>query len=108
MKMTGKQLAAWVLSVTLLTPASLLAGPECKPGECPPNDYSRLHYWTPTMYVLRAYIHPSNLDQYAPGPSANIAPTFDTTKYRCPTAPAMPSSPYADPAAYFGRMPVTP
>jgi hypothetical protein len=107
--MTRNQLAALALSVMMLTPASLLAGPDCASGDCQRSDYSRLHYWTPTLFMVRAYIHPSNLDQYPPGPmSVSIPATFDTTKYRCPTAPAMPSTPYADPAGYYGRTQVTP
>lgn len=100
--MTRKQLTMLILSMALLMPSTLLAGPKCK-GDCPRSEYSRLHYWTPTLFLVRAYIHPSNLDQYAPGPAACIAPTYEFRKHRCPTAPAMPTSPYADPAAYYGR-----
>jgi hypothetical protein len=102
--MIGKQLAVLIVSLTLLTPASLLGGPEWNSRDCPRSEYSRLHYWTPTVYMVRAYIHPSNLDQYPPGPSSvYIPPTFETMRYRCPTAPAGPTTPYADPAGYYGR-----
>jgi hypothetical protein len=43
------------------------------------------------------------LDQYPPGPEPSVQPSYETTRYRCRTAPSMPMSPYADPAAYYGR-----
>ena len=100
--MTRKQVATLVLTVSLLTPGSLLAGPKCQ-DDCPRNEYTRLHYWAPTLFLVRAYIHPSNLDQYPPGPAACITPMFEFTKQRCPSAPPTPTSPYAAPAGYYGR-----
>src|SRR5262245_27506108 len=71
--------------------------------DCPRSDYSPLHYWVPEAYKVRMYVHPSNLDQYVAGPAAPIEPTFEITRYRCRTLPPMPSTPYADPATYYGR-----
>ena len=86
--MTRKRLAALILAATLLTPGSLLAGPECKSGDCPRNEYPRLHYWAPTFYLLRAYLHPTSLDQFPPGPmSVCVPPSFDTVRFRCPSTP---------------------
>ena len=101
--MTGKQFAALVLSFSLLMQGALLAGPRCKRDECLRSDYTRLHYWAPTLFLVNAYIHPSNLDQYPPGPAACIAPAFVVSKQKCPTSPPMPTSPYANPAGYYGR-----
>ena len=100
--MTGKQVATLVLSVALLMPGSLLAGPKGK-EDCVRSEYTRLHYWAPTLFLVRAYIHPSILDQYPPGPAACIAPSFEFTKHKCPTAPPTPTSPYANPAGYYAR-----
>ena len=100
--MTGKQMTTLVLSVTLLMPGIVMAGPKCE-GDCPRSEYARLHYWAPTLFLVRAYVHPSNLDQYPPGPAGCIAPSYEFTKQKCPTTPAMPTSPYADPAGYYGR-----
>ncbi len=89
-----------------LIAGTALAGPEdCgwRGRDCPRSDYSILHYWWPELYRARAYVHPSNLDQYPPGPSPSVAPSYEVNRYRCPSIPAMPSSPYADPAAYYGR-----
>jgi hypothetical protein len=76
--------------------------------DCPTGDYCRLHYWTPGLYYLRQYCKPSNLDQFPPGPSAPIEPSFTFERYRCPYAPPAPSAPYADPASYYGRPLVSP
>jgi hypothetical protein len=71
--------------------------------DCPRGQYSPLHYWTPMLYRARADVHRPNLDQYPPGPEPSVPPSYETTKYRCRTAPSMPKIPYADPAAYYGR-----
>jgi hypothetical protein len=70
---------------------------------CPRGQYSPLHYWAPQVYRARAFLHPVNLDQYAPGPSPPILPTFQSIRYPCRTAPPMPTAPYADPTGYYGR-----
>jgi hypothetical protein len=73
------------------------------PCDCPRGDYCPLHYWAMRIYRVRAFCSPSYLDQYPPGPYPPVPPTFETAKYRCPPVPPMPSSPYADPAGYYGR-----
>ena len=73
----------------------------------PRGQYSPLHYWLPEAYYLRKHLHPSNLDQYPPGPCPPVPPSYLSNCYPCRSVPAMPSSPYADPAAYYGR-PVAP
>ena len=71
--------------------------------DCPRSDYSPLHYWVPEAYKLRAYVHPTSVDQYTAGPATPVEPAYETTRYRCRTLPPAPSTPYADPAAYYGR-----
>jgi hypothetical protein len=100
--------AGLTLLAGLLLAGSCLAGPDgdgfgrpCR--DCPRGEYSPLHYWAPALSYVRAYVHPSYLDQYPPGPSPSVAPSYDVRKYPCPATPPMPSSPYADPAAYYGR-----
>lgn len=75
--------------------------------ECCRGNYSPLHYWAPDVYKARAWVHPSHLDQYPPGPCPPVPPTFEFTEHRCPSIPPTPTSPYADPTAYYGR-PVAP
>ncbi len=97
--------------LALLAPATATAGPFLgaygwcwRPArDCPRRDYSPLHYWAPELYQARAYVHPSNLDQYPPGPAIPIPATFEFNKYRCPSTPPTLTSPYADPNAYYGR-----
>jgi hypothetical protein len=107
---------AFVLLLALLAPSPALAGPYLgewgwfwKPApDCPRSQYSPLHYWAPEYYELRACCRPTNLDQYPPGPYPPVAPSFMFTRYCCPTAPPMPTAPYADPAAYYGIQVVAP
>jgi hypothetical protein len=107
----GRWRTALVLWVGLLAPGTVLAGPYLgdwgwcwhPARDCPRGEYSALHYWTPGLYKVRMYVHPSNLDQYPPGPSVPVPATFETTKYPCRSIPTAPTAPYADPAAYFGR-----
>ncbi len=99
----------------LLEPLTVQAGPYLgdwgwlwhQGPECPKGEYCPLHYWTPGVYRVRALVHPANLDQYSPGPDAQITPCAGVIKYRCRATSPAPASPYADPAAYFGR-PMTP
>jgi hypothetical protein len=87
--------------------ATALAGPEdsgCNRRDCDKHgDYSILHYWWPELYRARGYIHPAQLDQYPPGPEPAVTPTYNYYRYRCPYIPPTPTSPYSDPAGYYGR-----
>jgi hypothetical protein len=74
---------------------------------CPRGVYSPLHYWSPEVYYVRKHLHPVNLDQYPPGPSPPVPPTFQILRYPCRTTLPTPSPPYADPTAYYGR-PIAP
>jgi len=71
--------------------------------DCPKGEYCPLHYWVPEYYKLRACVHPSNVDQYPPGPTPPVMPTFELNHFRCRAIPPAPSRPYADPVGYFGR-----
>lgn len=110
--MAGKHARWWtvlMLSMTLL-PGVASAGPFlgdwgwcwCQGRDCPRGEYSPHHYWNTEFYRARAFVRPSNLDQYPPGPYPPVTPTFDFTKYRCPSTPPAPTAPYADPAGYYG------
>jgi hypothetical protein len=117
--MIGKRAGKWgALAVLLglaLAPGTSLAGPYLgdwtwlwhPAADCPRGEYCPLHYWTPGLYQARACVHPSNLDQYPPGPCPAVPPSFIDTKVPCRSQPSMPSSPYSDPAGYYGR-PVAP
>jgi hypothetical protein len=103
---------ALLLGLALVTPGIALAGPDSvwfrhSSRDCPRAEYSPLHYWAPSLYQVRACLRPSDLDQYPPGPFPPVPATFDVNKYRCRTIPPTPTSPYADPASYYGR-PVAP
>src|SRR5262249_24057752 len=94
-----------------IMPSTLLAGPYLgdwgwcwhQARDCPRGDYSPLHYWTPGLYKLRAYVHPSNVDQYPPGPTPPLPVPSQPTTYPSRTLPAAPTAPYAVPAASHGR-----
>ena len=70
------------LSTRLLLAASLL-GAEC--------------------YVARSCFCPSNLNQYPAGPYPSVPPMVEVIQLPCQTLPPMPSSPYADPAAFYRK-----
>jgi hypothetical protein len=111
--MKGSWLAGLVLSAALLAPALVCADPPCAAGDghgrrdCPRSEYSRLHYWAPSLYKARACLFPSNLDQAPPGLGPDFPAPVEVNKYKCRANPPQPSSPYADPAGYFGR-PIAP
>jgi len=100
-----------VLLLAFLVPSPAIAGPFfgewswCwRPApDCPRGVYSPCHYWCPEIYYIRACVCPSNLDQYPPGPFPPVAPVYQFNCSPCQSAPAMPSSPYANPEAYYGR-----
>jgi hypothetical protein len=71
--------------------------------DCPHGVYHWLHYWAPEVYKARAWVHPSYLDQYPPGPYPSPPVHIEFQPSPCRSQPPAPSAPYADPAAYFGR-----
>ncbi len=103
--------ACLVLLVGLLAAAPAQAGPFLgdwgwcwnPDPDCPRGKYAPLHYWLQGAYKVRAWVHPSYLDQHAPGPSpAPPAPIqFETS--RCRVTPPTPGIPYVEPAAFYGR-----
>jgi len=99
------------LAILLLVPGAGFAesffgwGWLFQPHDCPRSAYSPAHYWIPEWYRARAVVCPSNLDQYPPGPP--VDPIFESTRYRCRSIPPLPSSPYANPASYYGRSPTS-
>jgi hypothetical protein len=101
----------FVVVLALAAPARAQAGPYLgdwgwcwhPARDCPRGQYSWLHYWAPELYQIRACVCPSNLDQYPPGPYPPVLPSFEYTGYRCQVGPAAPTSPYANPTAYYGR-----
>jgi hypothetical protein len=109
MAATRRRWWALVVLLGLLTPVPALAqsywdgccGWWRRGPECPPYLYSPCHYWTPEVYKVRACCRPSLLDQFPPGPCAGLPIRFEYTKHRCTTVPPMPTSPYANPAAYY-------
>jgi hypothetical protein len=76
--------------------------------DCPRGEYCPLHYGAPEIYTTRAWFHKQNLDMYPPGPTPSPPVNAQIVRYPCRTAPPTPTSPYADPAGYFGRAPVPP
>jgi hypothetical protein len=109
--MGGKK-GAWAAGVLLLAlgvPASVHAGPYfgdwgwCwKEGkDCPKGCYSPLHYCLPELYRVYYHCHPIDIDQYPPGLPVPVGWVADP--FRCRAIPPMPTSPYADPEAFYGR-----
>jgi hypothetical protein len=116
--MAARQGSWWLICVLLAAvqaPPAATAGPYIgdwswcwRPApNCPRGQYSPLHYWAPERYYIRMYVHPSNLDQFAPGPTPPVSPSFDYDRYRCRTTPPAPTAAYADPTSYYGR-PIAP
>jgi hypothetical protein len=113
MPMAGKRGWLWavVFGLGLLAPSPAQAGPFFgewswfwhPAPDCPRGQYSHLHYWAPEIYYVRKHLHPSNLNQYPPGPCPPVPPSYIFNPYPCRTLPPMPSVPYADPASYYGR-----
>jgi hypothetical protein len=103
LRTSGKFAAALTITATLgaLASAGPFFGDWCVPHDCPQGDYCSLHFMLPGYYRLRACVHPSNVDQYPDG--VDISATAQTTKQRCRTEPPMPTTPYADPAGFYGR-----
>ncbi len=113
--MAGKRLwraaLGLALGAVLLIPSQALAGPYFgewglfwhQAKDCPHGVYSPLHYWAPRLFYLRAFFHPSYLDQYPPGPSPAPPVNFEDHRYPCRSLPPTPTSPYAYPSEYFGR-----
>ena len=95
----------WLIALALLAPGMAFAGPEGgRQGDCPRSDYPLLHYWAPSLFQVRAQVHhASRLDQYPPGPSPSVAPSYEFNRYKCRAIPPTPTSPYADPDGYYGR-----
>jgi hypothetical protein len=105
--MTGK-VTIVIVGLAFLMAGPAWAEPECSPKQhgrrdCPRSEYCILHYWAPTVYQVRACIRPSYLDEYPPGPAEPVPASVEFTRHRCRTAPSSPTSPYADPASYYGR-----
>jgi hypothetical protein len=102
---------ACVVLLGLLAPSAAPAGPYFGDwgwfwnpwSNCDWGVYSPLHYWAPGVYYIREYCRPSNVDSYSPGPTPTVLPSYETYKYCCPSTPAAPTSPYANPAGYYGR-----
>ena len=102
--MSGKSVL--IVAILLLAPMTAQAGDwtwPCFGKDCPQGEYCPLHYWTYWLFRARADIHPSNLDQFAPGPCPPVPPQMEKTRYPCRTTPAAPTTPYADPEGYYGR-----
>jgi hypothetical protein len=114
--MAGKYKHWWIaMALALLVPSSAWAGPFfgdwgwCwNPApDCPRSQYSRWHWWAPTAFYVRMYLHPTSLDEFPPGPSPSVPPTYIIGKSCCITIPSAPTTPYADPTGYYGR-PIAP
>lgn len=111
--------ARWWLAATLLlalVPLPVSAGPYLgewswcwhPARECSRGEYSPLHYWAPTLYKVRACVHPSSVDEYPPGPCPPVDPSFLAYKSPCQSAPPAAPTPYADPSGYYETAPATP
>lgn len=97
------------LLLGLLVPSAAQAGPYI--GEwgwwwhpapnCPPGQYSWLHYWAMRLYRFRAWAHPSNLDQYPPG--TPVPAPLQANRSRCQGNPPAPSAPYGIPEGFYGQ-----
>ena len=107
----GRWGMALVLLLGLLVPSVAQAGPYI--GEwgwwwhpapnCPPGEYSWLHYWAMRVYRFRAWAHPSNLDQYPPGVCPPLPAPLFANRWRCQSKLPVPSGPYAIPEGFYGQ-----
>jgi hypothetical protein len=111
MRMRNRHSGCWVVVVlllVLLAPGTGRAGPYIgdwgwcwhPAKDCQPWEYSWLHYWARDLFILRACVHPSYLDQYAPGVPVPIG--FLDLPYKCRSIPPAPTPPYAEPESYYG------
>jgi len=106
----GRWSMALVLLLGAVLPSPALAGPYfgewswCwhPAPDCSRGDYCRLHYWAPELYRVRAFVHPSSVDQYPPGPCPPVAPIITVNQSPCQSTPPAPTAPYADPTGYYG------
>jgi hypothetical protein len=104
----GRWWPALGLLVVLLVPKTAQAGPFLgdwgwcwhPSGDCQPTEYSWLHYWARDVFIIRACVHPSNLDQFAPGLPVPVGAIYQP--YSCRSIAPAPSLPYADPEAFYG------
>jgi hypothetical protein len=69
-------------------------------GDCQPTEYSWLHYWARDLYIARAWLKPSDLDQAPPGIPVPVGAVY--YPHKCRSIPPMPPSAYADPAGFYG------
>ncbi len=94
-------LAVLVVAAGLVAGSPVGAGPLkdffC-PCDCPPPDYSPLHYWTPGLVRLHD-AHGPKLGVYAPDRHPEIPPTYTILKFPCPAV---------DPAATLIEPPTPP
>jgi hypothetical protein len=97
--------ALWLLAAGLFLPAGARAGVlsnlyhNCK-YDCPPGQYSHLHYTTPTVWRLYAHCRMSHLGQPTPQVDSTLPATpiaFDAFRPKCPYVPA--AAFYPPPAA---------
>lgn len=93
----------FMLGAMLLAPALASADDLRTCRDCPRSEYSRLHYWTPSLYQARSFVRRVNVDQYPTGPMEDVPATVFVTRYRCRAAAPAPTAPYADPESYYGR-----
>src|SRR5262245_23850496 len=102
-----------VLALALLVPGVAAAGPflgdwswTWRPAaDCTRGVYSPLHYWCPDCSRVRAFVRPSTLDQYPPGPYLPVPVTTEIMHHPCPSPPPIVPAPYADPVGYYYGVP---
>ena len=112
----GRWRTALVLLLGLVAPTTVSAGPYFgdwswtwhQAKNCPHGVYSPLHYTIPQAYWARSpgFI-PRTWINMLRGPVPPVLRTLTSTNIQCRSLLPMPSAPYADPTAYYGR-PVAP
>lgn len=75
-----------LLAAFLLLPgpssAGVLTGLFCK--DCPPSQYTPLHYWTAGLYRLYNCKHGPHVNQYPPDRQPYVTPGYEIIRYPCP------------------------
>ncbi|HXG10848.1 MAG TPA: hypothetical protein VNK04_13905 [Gemmataceae bacterium] len=82
--MRGWRPAALLLSVVLMIPAEVSAGPLFPYKHCPKPSYSPFHYWTPSLYRVGAHFHGPVVPLYAPDQAPGLEPRIQILRFPCP------------------------
>jgi hypothetical protein len=98
---TGMRRWAAVLVVTIgaLLPEAARAGSLLgwfEPKDCPPSDYTSLHYWAPTAWRVHAHFHVPGVPMEAELRYPEVPSPIEVRHFHCPATPPFSMS-YIEP-----------